>query len=108
MRTSGSSGSRRARASRGPPSTSTSPTSAHYWRALVGRFVAATRARIQREQEAGNVDPALPAQAIAFGLCWMTERAAYELLVQDGDLEDGALVDGLLAIWIGAVYGRPR
>jgi AcrR family transcriptional regulator len=81
---------------------------AHYWRALVGRFVEATRARIAREQAAGTVDPALPAQAIAFGLCWMTERAAYEHLVQDGDLADRGLMDGLLAIWLGAVYGRPR
>jgi len=81
---------------------------ARYWRAMVARFVDATRQRIEREQTAGNVDAALPAQAIAFGLCWMTERAAYENLVQDGDLADAGLIDGLLAIWLGAVYGRPR
>jgi AcrR family transcriptional regulator len=81
---------------------------ASYWRALVGRFVDATRRRIEREQAAGSVDAALPAQAIAFGLCWMTERAAYEHLAQQGDVADAGLVDGLLAIWLGAVYGRPR
>jgi hypothetical protein len=81
---------------------------AGYWRELVGRFVAATRARIEREQAAGVVDPALPSQAIAFGLCWMTERAAYEHLAQDGDLADTGLIDGLLAIWLGAIYGRSR
>ena len=84
------------------------PDVARYWRALVGRFVDATRRRIEREQAAGRVDPALPAQAIAFGLSWMTERAAYEHLEQAGDLADSGLVDGLLAIWLGAVYGRPR
>jgi TetR/AcrR family transcriptional regulator, ethionamide resistance regulator len=84
------------------------PEVALYWRALVGRFVEATRERIEREQAAGAVDPELPAQLIAFGLCWMTERSAYELLMQGGDLNDGALVDALLAIWLGAVYGRPR
>jgi AcrR family transcriptional regulator len=78
------------------------------WRALVGRFVDATRARIEREQATGNVDPALPARTIAFGLCWMTERSAYELLVQDGNLDDASVVEGLLAIWLGAVYGRSR
>jgi len=52
------------------------------------------------------VDPALPAQAVAFGLCWMTERAAYEHVAQDGDPEDAVLVAGLRAIWLGAVYGR--
>jgi TetR/AcrR family transcriptional regulator, ethionamide resistance regulator len=84
------------------------PEVALYWRALVGRFVEATRTRIEHEQAAGAVDAALPAQLIAFGLCWMTERAAYEVLMQDGDLNDAALVDALLAIWLGAVYGRPR
>jgi AcrR family transcriptional regulator len=79
-----------------------------YWRALVARFVAASRARIEREQAAGEVDRALPAQAVAFGLCWMTERAAYEHFVQHGDLADAGLLDGLVAIWLGAVYGRPR
>ncbi len=81
---------------------------AHHWRTLMARFVAATRTRIEREQAAGNVDAALPAQGIAFGLCWMTERSAYENLVQHGNLADDALVDALLAIWLGAVYGRPR
>lgn len=81
---------------------------AQAWRLLVGRFVTATRARIEREQAAGTVDAELPAQQIAFGLCWMTERSAYEHLVQDGDVGDATLVAGLLAIWLGAVYGRPR
>jgi AcrR family transcriptional regulator len=83
-------------------------TTAIAWRALVGRFVTATETRIAREKAAGIVDPALPAREVAFGLCWMTERSAYELLVQDGDLADAAVVEGLLAIWRGAVYGRPR
>jgi AcrR family transcriptional regulator len=81
---------------------------ASFWRQLVGRFVDATRTRIEREQAAGAVDPALPAQAVAFGLCWMTERAAYEHLMQSGQLGDAGLVDGLLAIWLGAIYGRSR
>jgi AcrR family transcriptional regulator len=82
---------------------------ARYWRDLVGQFVETTRRRIEREQAAGNVDPALPAQATAFALCWMTERTAYEHLVQEGPAaDDGPLVRALLAIWLGAVYGRPR
>ncbi len=81
---------------------------ARFWRQLVGRFVTATRARIEREQADGTVDPALSAHAIAFGLCWMTERAAYEHLMQRGQLGDEGLVDGLLAIWLGAIYGRSR
>ena len=81
---------------------------ASFWRQLVGRFVEATRVRIEREQAAGAVAPALPAQAVAFGLCWMTERAAYEHLMQHGELADEGLVDGLLAIWLGAIYCGSR
>lgn len=82
---------------------------ARYWRSLIGRFVDATRGRIEREQVAGNVDPALRAQPTAFALCWMTERTAYEHLVQEGPAaDDDPLVEALLAIWLGAVYGRPR
>jgi TetR/AcrR family transcriptional regulator, ethionamide resistance regulator len=83
------------------------PPFAQAWRLLVARFVTTTRERIEREQAAGNVDPALPAAEVAFGLAWMTERSAYELLVQDTGFSDEALVQGLLAIWLGAVYGRP-
>jgi AcrR family transcriptional regulator len=81
---------------------------ARFWRALVGRFVASTRTRIEREQEAGNVDAALPAEATAFALVWMTERSAFERLVDDGEVPAvGAqpLVDALLRIWLAAVYG---
>jgi AcrR family transcriptional regulator len=82
---------------------------ARYWRGLVGHFVAATRTRIEREQAAGNVDADLGAQATAFALCWMTERTAYEHLVQEGAAaDDEPLAQALLSIWLGAVYGRPR
>jgi TetR/AcrR family transcriptional regulator, ethionamide resistance regulator len=82
---------------------------AGYWRGIVGHFVAATRARIEREQAAGNVDPQLGAQTTAFALCWMTERTTYEHLVQEGPAaDDEPLVQALLAIWLNAVYGRPR
>jgi AcrR family transcriptional regulator len=78
---------------------------AGFWRALVGRFVDSTRGRIEREQAAGNVDAALPAQATAFALVWMTERSAFERLVQPGAVAQHSLVDALLRIWLAAVYG---
>src|SRR5512134_990691 len=45
---------------------------AAFWRGLVGRFVDATRRRIERERAAGRAAVADP-QATAFALCWMTE-----------------------------------
>ncbi len=76
------------------------------WRALVGRFVAATRARIELEQAAGRVDPSLAAEPVAFALCWMTERTCYEHLERDGDLADEEMLRGLTAVWLNSVYGR--
>ncbi|ADB53040.1 TetR/AcrR family transcriptional regulator [Conexibacter woesei] len=81
---------------------------ARFWRELVGRFVDATHARIAREQEAGKVDATLPARETAFALVWMTERSAYERLVQEVPLEEGAFIEALLRIWLAAVYGAPR
>jgi AcrR family transcriptional regulator len=77
---------------------------AGFWRALVGRFVEASRRRIEAEQAAGRIDP-LPADEVAFALSWMTERTCYQRLVQGGDLDDDAFTAGLVRVWTGALYG---
>ena len=46
---------------------------ATFWRGLMGRFVDATRARIEAEQEAGRAAELSP-QATAFALTWLVER----------------------------------
>ena len=78
---------------------------AGFWRALVGRFVEASRRRIAAEQAARRIGP-LPAEEVAFALSWMTERACYQRLAQDRDLDDEAFTAGLVRIWTGALYGR--
>jgi TetR/AcrR family transcriptional regulator, ethionamide resistance regulator len=77
---------------------------AGFWRALVGRFVEASRRRIEAEQAAGRMGP-MPAEEVAFSLSWMTERACYQRLVQGADLADAAFTAGLVRIWTGALYG---
>ena len=64
---------------------------AGFWRALMGRFVEASRQRIGSE-------------SIAFALTWMTERACYQRLVQGGTLDDEDFLAGLVHIWTEAVY----
>lgn len=81
---------------------------ARFWRALVGRFADSTQTRIEREQAAGRADPAVPARATAFALAWMTERSAYERLVQAEAIDEQEFVDALLRIWLSAVYGAVR
>lgn len=67
---------------------------AQFWRGLVGRFVEATRERIERE-DAGVPAPA----ATAFALVWMVERTFYQQLVQGEPVATGELVDALATIF---------
>jgi AcrR family transcriptional regulator len=77
---------------------------AAFWRRMMGRFVDATRRRIERELEAGAIAPGLPAEATAFSLCWMTERVFYERLVAPDAPTLDDLVDALCGIWMRSVY----
>lgn len=74
-----------------------------YWRALVGRFVDATRDRIEADQAAGRALPG-NASAQAFALVWMVERSVYTQQQAGGiDLEE--LVDVMTQIFDRTVYG---
>jgi AcrR family transcriptional regulator len=75
-----------------------------FWRALVGRFVEASAQRIETEIAAGHADAALVPHAISFSLVWMTERALYQMLVQDDPVCDEELVRALARIWTSTVY----
>jgi AcrR family transcriptional regulator len=75
---------------------------ARFWRSLVARFVEASERRIEAEARAGRGGIEQPAAA-AFALCWMTERALYQQVVQ-GAPDMGELVDALTAIWVRSIY----
>jgi enamine deaminase RidA (YjgF/YER057c/UK114 family) len=77
---------------------------ARFWRGMLGRFVDASRRRIEAEQEVG-LSVARHAQATAFALCWMTERTMYQHLVQSGPMTADEMVDALVGIWLHSVYG---
>jgi AcrR family transcriptional regulator len=77
---------------------------AKYWRGLVGRFVDATRERIETEQAAGRAKDG-PAHALAFSMVWMVERAFYEQRVQDKPVADDELVEALATVFTRSVYG---
>ena len=77
---------------------------AQFWRGMLGRFVDASRRRIEVEHEAGRAVAEHP-QATAFALCWMTERAMYQHLVQAEPFPAGDLVDAMVGIWLRSVYG---
>ena len=77
---------------------------AGFWHGVVDRFVAATRARIEAEAAAGRSDVADPG-ATAFALCWMTERALNQQVVQGDPVVPEALEQAMIAIWRRGVYG---
>jgi TetR/AcrR family transcriptional regulator, ethionamide resistance regulator len=77
---------------------------AQFWRGLLGRFVDASRRRIEFEQAAGR-GVAQHAHATAFALVWMTERAMYQHLVQSDPFPVADLVESMVGVWLRSVYG---
>jgi AcrR family transcriptional regulator len=77
---------------------------ATFWRGLLQRFVDATERRIVEEGQVPNA----AARATAFSLTWMVERTFYQQLVQEEPLDQAELIDAIVGIYRGTVYGaRP-
>ena len=68
---------------------------AAFWRSFHERFMATAAARIRAEDP--QVDP-LRAEARAFALVWMTERAITEHLAS-GTIDETALLEELVGFW---------
>jgi AcrR family transcriptional regulator len=77
---------------------------ARAWHGLLGRFVDATRRRIEAEHAAGRA-VAQHAHATAFALCWMTEHTMYQHSVEGQPFATADMVDALAGIWLRSVYG---
>jgi AcrR family transcriptional regulator len=77
---------------------------AQAWHGLLGRFVDATRVRIEAERAAGRAVADHP-QATAFALCWMAEHTMYQHSVQGQPFATDEMVEALVGIWLRSVYG---
>lgn len=75
---------------------------ATFWRGLLQQFVDATARRIEAE---GHL-PDGAAAPTAFALTWMVERTYYQQLVQADPVPMDAMVDAIVGIYRGTVYGR--
>lgn len=73
-----------------------------FWRDLVGRFVTATAAHLQREQAAGRTR-ALDPERTAESLVWMTERCCY-IHLAGGERTGEEVVEALAPVWSAALY----
>lgn len=67
---------------------------ATYWHDEVGRFIAATAQRLERDGL-----PATQARGTADALVWMVERVYYQRVLNDDPEEDQLAIDSLTAIW---------
>lgn len=74
-----------------------------FWNAVIGRFITASRERIEADLEAGRVTGAIDPFETSSALCWMTERRLYQLARDGGDAD--AVVDALTQIFMRSVYG---
>jgi AcrR family transcriptional regulator len=77
---------------------------ATFWRGLLQRFVDATARRIEIEDQL----PDGTAVATAFALTWMVERTFYQALVQEDPIPQAEMVDAIVGIYRGTVYGLLR
>jgi TetR/AcrR family transcriptional regulator, ethionamide resistance regulator len=77
------------------------------WLGVVQRFAAAVAAEIDREREEGLAPPGPDSRHIAAALIWSTERCLYVagLGVDENIPREEDLVEPLLALWLGGVYG---
>lgn len=74
------------------------------WRSLIGRFAAATQARIESEQAAGRA-PSFAAGPVAFALVWMCERTLYQLLVRATPFSREETLEALVGVFMRTIYG---
>jgi Transcriptional regulator len=74
----------------------------------MGRYIDGLRAHIEHGQEAGFVDPALPAAETAYWLQWMAERGLHRMVRTATDEQVQRLLDAYTGIVWNTLYGPMR
>jgi AcrR family transcriptional regulator len=76
------------------------------WADVFEGWVRRSAAAIEAERDRGAAPPGLPARDLAVALTSMNERVLYATFSGDGPaVAEAAVVDVLLGVWLGAVYG---
>ena len=77
------------------------------WLDVVGRFASGLAVDIDRERKAGLAPDGLDSRMLGSALIWGTERCFHVAgLGVDDDLpNEQAIVEPLLALWLGTIYG---
>lgn len=86
----------------------TNPLVRALWGTLIEGFVADTAAAIESERERGAAPAGIPARDLAISLNWMVERVLHGSVAEHApSLAPAAVLETLLAIFLGAIYGTP-
>ncbi len=77
------------------------------WLDVVGRFASGLAVGIDRERESGLAAPGVDSRVLGSALIWGTERCFHVAgLGVDDDLpSEEEIVESLLAMWLGTIYG---
>ena len=84
----------------------TTPAVAELWSGMMRRWVDDTAAVIEAERARGAAPDGVPARDLALALTLMNERVLQATFARERpSIDEGAVVDALVAIWLGAIYG---
>jgi TetR/AcrR family transcriptional regulator, ethionamide resistance regulator len=76
------------------------------WSRVMGQFVEETTAAIEALRAQGVAPPGIPARDLATALNLMNERAMLATFAQGSPaIDEERLIDTLVSVWLGAVYG---
>ncbi|HEY0516769.1 MAG TPA: TetR/AcrR family transcriptional regulator [Solirubrobacteraceae bacterium] len=101
-------GAHRAVARAGAQARLTNPEARELWAGVMENWVHDATLAIDSERARGAAPPGQPARDLAIALVSMNERVLYATFAQDPPAVDEAhVVDVLLSIWLGAIYGAP-
>jgi hypothetical protein len=79
------------------------------WRGVIDRFATAFAGEIDRERAEGLAPTGAPSEQLAAALLWSTAQCMYVAGLGDDKQLAGPdeIFETILAIWVGAIYGRP-
>ena len=99
----------RAAALAGADALATSPAARQVWADIMQGFVQDVAASIEVARAAGAVPAGLPAHDLSTALNWMNERVFLTVFAgAEPTIAEEDLIDTLVAIWLGAIFGLGR
>lgn len=83
-----------------------SPEVGELWAGVMERFVEETAAAIEFERQRGAAPDGIPARELAISLNLMNERVLHATFAgETPSVAEADVVEALVAVWLGAIYG---